>query len=279
MGIALRESACSHHTAGDALEQIEVVDRCRTDYFLQRDELRDGCHFSTTHANEDIVQRRGIETILRCGVGHDAIHLTELVEVTHIRAATISTERSEHGCRRYTCAVALRCIHADLILRESLGVGRHRHHDFLPLVQLGQELGGIGVELRHLAVLHILQHEVHTTVRTVARHLRHLEGNHLRILDVLAVEGEATINEHDVVVHTRTVVPVLQANDKRSVATTRAACHHTVASDNGIALQLGNLLHLLLHLLHNLLCLMQGTALRRTHFGEEHALVFLRNKS
>ena len=109
--------------------------------------------------------------------------------------------------------------------------------------------------------------------------MRHLEGDDQRILDVLAIHGEATINQHDIVIHTGTIVPILQADDERGVATARASRHNTVATDHSIVFQFGNLLHLLLHFLDNLLCLMQGATFRGTHLGEEHALILLRNKA
>ena len=80
-------------------------------------------------------------------------------------------------------------------------------------------------------------------------------------------------------VHARAVVPVFQTDDERGVAAARAAGHHAVTADHGVAFQFGNLLHLLLHLLYNLLRLMQGAAFRSTNLGEEHALVFLRHET
>ena len=80
-------------------------------------------------------------------------------------------------------------------------------------------------------------------------------------------------------IHTRAIVPVLEADDERCIATSRAPCHHAVSTDYGITLEFGNLLHLFLNFLDNLLCFMQGATLGGTHLGKEHALVFLRNEA
>ena len=116
------------------------------------------------HADEDIVERRGVETVFRGSVGHDAIHLAELVEVTHIGAAAIGAQRAEHDSGRNAGTVALRCIDLDLIFREAFRVGGHRQHDFRPFVEFRKEFVGIGIEIRHGAVLHVLQHQVHAVV-------------------------------------------------------------------------------------------------------------------
>ena len=91
MGIAFSVSTGSLYETGNALEQIEVLNARCTNDILQRDEFRDGCHLTTTHLDEDIVERRRIEAILRRGTGHDAIHLTKLIVVADITSTAIST--------------------------------------------------------------------------------------------------------------------------------------------------------------------------------------------
>ena len=164
VGVALGVAAGGHHAAGDALEEVEVFDRCRAYNLLQGDELRDGSHLPATHPHEDIVQRRRVETIFRSSICHDAINLSELVEVAHIRTAAIGAQRAKHGSRRDASPVALCGVDIHLIFREALGVGRHCHHDLRPLVELRQEFRGIDVELRHRAVLHVLKHEVDAAI-------------------------------------------------------------------------------------------------------------------
>ena len=78
--------------------------------------------------------------------------------------------------------------------------------------------------------------------------------------------------------HARTLVPVLQTYNHRGIvrASTRV---HAVAARHGEALQFGNLLYFLLHLLHHLACLLQCGSFRSTNFNQEHALVLLRNEA
>ena len=63
MGVALGVSAGSLHEAGDALEQVEVLNARRSHNLLQRDELRDRSHLAAAHLHEDVVQGRGVEAV------------------------------------------------------------------------------------------------------------------------------------------------------------------------------------------------------------------------
>ena len=56
MSVALRVSTARRHDAGNALEQIEVLDIGRTNNLLQRYELGDGSHLATLHLYEDVLQ-------------------------------------------------------------------------------------------------------------------------------------------------------------------------------------------------------------------------------
>lgn len=96
-----------------------MLDIGRTDNFLQADELGDGCHLTAIHLNKDVLQRLRIEAILRRGSCHDTVDLTKLVEVTDIRTTAVRAECVEYHFRCHTRAVALGCIHINLILRET----------------------------------------------------------------------------------------------------------------------------------------------------------------
>ena len=76
--------AVGHDIAGDALEQVKVLDIRRTDDLLHRDELGERSHLAALHLYEDIVQRRRVEAVLGRGGSHDVVDLTELVEVADV---------------------------------------------------------------------------------------------------------------------------------------------------------------------------------------------------
>ena len=64
MSVAFGVAATRFHDAGDALEQVEMLDIRWADNLLQRDKLGDRSHLATFHLHEDIVQRLWVETIL-----------------------------------------------------------------------------------------------------------------------------------------------------------------------------------------------------------------------
>ena len=75
-------------------------------------------------------------------------------------------------------------------------------------------------------------------------------------------------------VHTGTVVPVLQSDDKRGIVRAGSG-HHTIAAYYSEALQFRNILHLSLHFLHHFAGLLQRGTLRGLYLSQEHALVLL----
>ena len=84
MGVSLGVSVGSLNKAGDALEEVEVLNARRTYNLLQRHKLRDRSHLSAVNPHEDVVQRRRVESVFRRSTRHDAIHLTKLIEVTYV---------------------------------------------------------------------------------------------------------------------------------------------------------------------------------------------------
>ena len=108
--------------------------------------------------------------------------------------------------------------------------------------------------------------------------LRHLEWNHRCILDALTSHVEAIHDKIHIVVHALAVIPVLQAHTKEGVAGTIAR-NQTITARECVALQLRNLLHLLLHLLHQFVSLFQSVTLRSANLSQEATLVFLRHET
>ena len=190
----------------------------RTDYFLQRDELRERRHLVSLHPDIHVVQRRGIEPVLRRGAQQDLIDLTELVEVTHIRTAAVRAQQVKHRSGGRTGTLTLDRIDMYLVFRETLRVRGHRIADLRTFLQLRQESIRLVTEITQIAVALVLHLQVDTVRCTVARDLRHLERHHLRVLDALAVEVEHIHHPVDIVLEARTVVPILQTNDEGGVA-------------------------------------------------------------
>ena len=278
MGVSLGVSVGSLNKAGDALEEVEVLNARRTYNLLQRHKLRDRSHLSAVNPHEDVVQRRRVESVFRRSTRHDAIHLTKLIEVAHVGTTTVGTQCPQHGSRRHTCTVALGGIHFYLVLWKTLRVGRHCHTDFRTLTQFGEEVVCQLRKFRQVAVLQVLQHQVDTVVRTIARHLRQLEWHHLHVLDFLAGKIQTSDDQVDVVVEALTLLPWLQTDNHRGIVRTRAR-HHTVAAGSGKAFHLRNLLHLFLHSFHYLTRLKKSRTLRSTDFSQDNALVLLRNEA
>ena len=65
MSVTLGISATGLYDAGDALEQVEMLNVRRTDNLLQTDKLCDGGHLATFHLDEDVLQRLRVEAVLR----------------------------------------------------------------------------------------------------------------------------------------------------------------------------------------------------------------------
>ena len=79
------------------------------------------CHLAI-HPDEDVIERIGVKSVLRCGTCHDAIDLAILVEVGYIGATAVRPEGIEHHVRGYTGAVALCGIDFHFVFGEGLAV-------------------------------------------------------------------------------------------------------------------------------------------------------------
>ena len=97
---------------------------------------------------------------------------------------------------------------------ESLRISGHSATYLRALLELGEEGIGLVSEVGHVAVTLILHLQVDAVGGTVSRNLRHLERQHLRVLDTLAVQIETIDNKIYIVLETRTVVPVLETDDE-----------------------------------------------------------------
>ena len=272
MDVALGVAGPRGHIAGDGLEEVEVLDVRGTYDLLQAYELGDRGHLAAFHLHEDVLQRLRVESVFGRCCGHDAIDLAILIEVADVCAAAVCSERVEHIGGRHASPVALGRIDVHLILREALRVGGHGGAYLRTLRQFGHELLCMTGELGEVAVGGVFHDEVNVVARAVAGNLRHNEGGDNQLLDVLTVLDEALAHEGNIVLETLALVPVLQAHDHGGVVRAGAR-QHGVAAAHGIALQLGNLLHLLLHFLHHLAGLLQRGALGGMNLYEEHTLV------
>ena len=79
---------------------------------------------------------------------------------------------------------------------------------------------GLLGKLRQVTICGIFHHEHDVVTGTIAWNLRHLERNYTQVLDVLAVKVETIPDEGDEMVHTRTVIPVLQTYHHRTIVGT-----------------------------------------------------------
>ena len=75
--------------------EIEACGHLGAHYGFDGDELADGCHLRTV-ADVETVERLLVEAILGVGLHHDAVDLTELVEVGDVRTAAIGAEDAQH---------------------------------------------------------------------------------------------------------------------------------------------------------------------------------------
>ena len=250
----------------------------RTDYFLQRDELRERCHLVVIHSYVHVIERRRIEAVLRRSAQQDLIDLTELVEVTHIRTAAVRAQQVQHRSGGCAGTLTLDRIHMHFVFRETLRIGGHRALYLLALLQFSQENIGLITKITHVAVALILHLQVNAVRRTITRDLRHLERQHLRILDTLAVQIELIDHQVDIVLEARTVVPVFQTNDEGRI-TRSGRGDQTITATEAVTLQLRDRFHFLFHLLHDLCVLMERRTFRHTHLAHDHTLVLLRHQT
>ena len=263
--------------ATDRLIQVESFLRCRSHGRGQRHELRNGRHL-IAYAHEDIIERRRIQTVFRSRSCHHTIDLAVLVEIAYIRASAECAQRVEHYVRRDACAVALRRVHIYFVFGERFAVERLCDLHFRVFLQLREERIDYLVELTHVAALQILHLQVDTVVVSIARDLRHLSGEDLGVLDILA--GIIQFRHHHVyiVLQPLTVVPWLETHDERTVA---HACSgdDTETGDLGVTLHFLQPQHMFLHLRHDLVGLHQRRAGGSGHIDHEHTLVLLRNQT
>ena len=74
---------------GDRVVEVEAVEHLSAVGLRQRGELAYGSHLAAVRAHEDVVERLGVETVLRIGLDDDAVNLREAVEVRHVLSAVL----------------------------------------------------------------------------------------------------------------------------------------------------------------------------------------------
>ena len=81
---------------GDRREHVEAVHQVGTVDAAQADEVGDGGHLGTV-ADLDGVEGLGRDAVFGSGLHHDAVDLTEAVEVGHVHTAVVALERMVWG--------------------------------------------------------------------------------------------------------------------------------------------------------------------------------------
>ena len=275
--ITLAVTGARLHGASDRLIEVEAFLCSRTDSRRKRHKLRDRRHL-VAYLDEDIIQRRRIQTIFRRSARHDTIDLAILVEVTDIRTTAVCTERVQNHIRGDTGSVTLRSIDIDLVFREGLAVERHCHLHLGVFLKLSEEVIHNIVELRHVTSLQVLHLEIDCVTITITGNLRHLERNDLCVFDILAREVQFRHHIIDIVLDSLTLIPRFEADDKRTIAHTGTG-DQTETGDLGITLHFFEPQHVFLYLRHDLI----GLHERRTGWScdihHDHTLVLLRHKS
>ena len=260
--------------AADLGEEVEVLVDLGTEDGCQLGELGDGCHAGAA-ADVHIREVSLAGAVLRVGLEHDAIDLTELVEVRGVAAAEVAAHGGEHLCGRDAGELALGGIDGDLVLGEVAGVGSHGHLDLGPLAQHLQELLRLLQEEALVAVGAVLQVEVHIGAEAVAGNHTGLEAEDLCLGDFL----HELAHEHELldaggVLQAAALAPVLQAQDEHTVGGTLTA-HHAVAGGAGEGLDVRVVLDDFLHAVEHALGVGQVAARRTGDVHHEHTLVLL----
>ena len=242
--------------------EVKAFLSSRTDSRSERNKLRDRSHFAYHFAiyhfsiqfDEDIIQRRRIQTIFRRSARHDTIDLAILVEVTDIRTTAICAKGVQNHIRRDASSVTLRSIDIDLVFREGLAVERHRHLHLGVFLKLSKEVIHNIVELRHVTSLQVLHLQIDCVTVTITRNLRHLKRNDLCVFDILAREVQFCHHIIDIVLDSLTLIPRFEADNKRTIAHTCTG-DQTETGDLRITLHFLKPQHMFLHLCHDLICL------------------------
>ena len=215
MRLRLRVTVGGGHRARNRLDKVETLLRRRTHHLLQRHKLRHRCHLTRRDLDVYIVKRRRIQTILGSRTHQNLIDLSELIEITHVYTSAVGSQRSKHllGCSAGT--VALNRINRHLVFGIALRIGGDSRSDLRPLTQFGEESVGLAAEIGHIAVAHILHLQINRVGRSVTRYLRHLERDNIGVLDRLAIEPETPHYIINIVLESRTFLPVLETHNQR----------------------------------------------------------------
>ena len=248
--IAFAKSGVRLNRACDGLIEIEALLGSRAHSRCECHELCYGRHL-IPYAHEDIVQRIWIESIFGCSACHDSIDLAVLVEVADIRTTAVGSECVKHDVGRYTCPVALCSVDVHLIFGEGLGVERHCHLHLRVLLQFGKEGIDDLVELRHIATLQIFHLQIDSVTVAISGDLRHLEGEDLSILDILAGVIQLSHDHVDVVFESLTLVPRFEPDDECTI-TDSGTGEQSEAGYLGVTLDLLESQHMFLDLRHYL---------------------------
>ena len=274
MHLAFAVARGRRHISGDALVHVEAVLRAGAHRRRKGDELRDGGHAAIGHTDEDAAQGFRIQPVAGQGVGQDAVHLAKLVVVAHEGLAAVVAQRRKYLLHGNAGPGALDGIHGDIVFGEGLRIGGFCAAHFRTLLELGKEHRHLIVEVCHVAVRLVLNHEFYLAAGTKAGNLRHGERNYLRFFYVLAVHVESGGHQVYVMVYARALFPVLEPHEEGAVAGTGAG-DEAVAGNAAIGFHFRNGANLGLYLLHNLIGLIQGGTRRRAHLHHEYALIFI----
>ena len=222
-----------HHLHGRV--QVEAVDDIRAVDLGQLDELADGCHLSGCVAHLDALQRFHVLGGFALTLNHDAVHLTEAVEVGGIQTAVVSLHHAQDVVRFDAGTLTSGGVDVQLVLREAgveVGGGRR---DFGTLLQGSHVVLHHAVEVVQAAARLILHVQLDVRRYGVTRNHRRSEEQYLRFLDNLLCTHEQRSVDNIGILHRRAFLPRLQLDDDRTIAGALAA-DEAITRDDGTRL-------------------------------------------
>ena len=223
---------------GNRGEHVETADDVGTFCGGERHELGDGSHFAAIVAHFDVVERLDVAAVGEIGLHHDAIDLTEAVEVGGIETAEVALQRGEHVGGRKTGALTLCSVDVDGVLREArVEVGLCRL-DFGALYKFSYEVIGHFLEFREVTTGAVLKIERETVAHAVAGDHRGLEEEHLGVLKcLLRLEVEIGKDHGGAFGHRVAFFPRLEFDDERAVGRALSAEERETGNDHGVVYQ------------------------------------------
>ena len=220
---------------GNRGEHVEAADDVGTFCGGERHELGDGSHFTAVVAHFDVVERLDVAAIGKVGLYHDAIDLTEAVEVGGIETAEVALQRGEYVGGRKAGALALRSVDVDGVLRKARVEVGLRRLDFGALCEFGNEVVGHFFELREVATGAVLKIERETVAHAVSGDHRGLEEEHLGVLKcLLRLEKEVGKDHGGAFSHRVALFPRLEFDDERAVGRALSAEEGETGNDHGV---------------------------------------------